>query len=335
MAVRTGDDRVFVAGQGGVVWALTPGATGSVPVVLDISNLVRAGGEQGLLGMAFAPGGRFLYLDYTDTNGDTNVDEFAVRGRTIVAGSRRRVLFVSQPFSNHNGGNLAFGPDGYLYIALGDGGSEGDPQGNGQKLSTLLAKLLRIDPRPHDDRPYGIPPDNPFVDRGGARPEIWDFGLRNPWRFSFDRSTGDLWIGDVGQNEWEEVDVEPAGSRGGVNYGWSWFEGDHPYHSSSAHGTPPAKAAKPVFEYDHSGGRCAVTGGYVYRGADIPAVERAYLYADFCDGEIHALRVAGERVVDQADLHLNVPELASFGQDADGELYALSLGGLVYRLVPR
>ena len=232
MAVRSGDRALYVAEKTGLVVALTPGS--DPRVVLDLTDRVSLGSEQGLLGLAFSPDGRFLYVDFTDVNGDTNVTEFAFGDDGADPASERRVLFVDQPFSNHNGGELVFGPDGYLYVGLGDGGSAGDPMGNAQSLSTLLGKLLRISPRPSKGEPYAIPPDNPFVGRDGARPEIWAFGLRNPWRFSFDAATGDLWIGDVGQNAWEEIDVEPAGSDGGSNFGWDRLEGTHPFEGSPA-----------------------------------------------------------------------------------------------------
>jgi glucose/arabinose dehydrogenase len=298
--------------------------------LLDLSSQVSLGAEQGLLGLAFSPDGRFLYVNFTDTKGDTHVTVFAMhRGRADPA-TRRDVLFVRQPFSNHNGGNLVFGPDGYLYIGLGDGGGGGDPQGNGQSLSTLLGKILRISPHPTGGRPYTVPASNPFVHRAGARPEIWAYGLRNPWRFSFDRATGDLWIGDVGQSSWEEVDVQRASSTGGENYGWNAMEGMHAYGGAS----PPPGAVPPVFEYPHTGGRCAVTGGYVYRGSAIPALVGAYVFGDFCAGRLEALRMRGGRIVDHWSLGPTVPNLSSFGEDGSGELYAMSLSGGVYRLAP-
>jgi glucose/arabinose dehydrogenase len=332
MAVRSGDDRLFVAGQSGTVYALERGGSGNVPEVLDISSRITSGGEQGLLGLAFSPDGRFLYVNFTDTEGDTRVEEYRMRSDgSINQGSRREVLFVDQPFSNHNGGNLVFGPDGYLYIGLGDGGSGGDPMGNGQNLGTLLGKMLRIDPRPEGGRPYGIPPDNPFVGREGARPEIWSFGLRNPWRYSFDRETEDLWIGDVGQNAREEVDFEPAGTAGGRNYGWNAFEGSAPFPG----GAPaPEGAVPPLIDYPLESGACAVTGGYVYRGTAIPSLRGAYLYADFCVGQVRALVQRNGRVVQRRDLEPRVEALASFGEDQEGELYVLSLSGSVSRLAP-
>ena len=325
MAVRTGDRALYIAEKTGRVVALTPGS--DPRVVLDLTNRVSLGSEQGLLGLAFSPDGRFLYVDFTDVNGDTNVTEFAFGDDGADPASERRVLFVDQPFSNHNGGELAFGPDGYLYIGLGDGGSAGDPMGNAQSLSTLLGKLLRISPRPSKGEPYAIPPDNPFVGRDGARPEIWAFGLRNPWRFSFDAATGDLWIGDVGQNMWEEIDVEPAGSTGGSDFGWDLLEGTHAFEGGSDPGSVP-----PIYEYAHGDGSCAVTGGYVYRGERIPDLAGAYLFGDYCRGVLEAFVPRDGRATQVRELGPRVDALASFGEDARGELYVLSLAGTVFRI---
>ncbi|MEP7032396.1 MAG: PQQ-dependent sugar dehydrogenase [Actinomycetota bacterium] len=324
MAVRPGDPALYVAEKPGRVVALR--GTAEPEVVLDISDEVSLGGEQGLLGLAFSPDGDFLYVDYTDTTGDTHISEFEVHHGEIDASTERLVLFVNQPFSNHNGGQLVFGPDGDLYIGLGDGGSAGDPMDNGQSLQTLLGKILRISPRPAEGDPYTIPDGNPFAD--GAAREIWDYGLRNPWRFSFDRLTGDLWIGDVGQNAWEEVDFAAAGSTSGLNFGWNLFEGTHPFEPGAAAQTVP-----PVYEYPHNGSTCVVTGGYVYRGQEIPALEGAYVFGDFCLGRLEALRQLDGQDPQVVDLGPVVENLASFGEDANGELYALSLSGPVYRLV--
>jgi glucose/arabinose dehydrogenase len=328
MAVRPGDRAVYVAEQTGAVRALRAGKVDPTPVV-DLSDQVTAGGEQGLLGLAFSPDGRFLYLNFTDTDGDSRVVELTMRGGRADPGSLRLLLRVEDPFANHNGGQLAFGPDRLLYIAFGDGGGGGDPEGNGQSLGTLLGKILRIDPRPAGGRPYRVPSGNPFVGRGGgARPEIWAYGLRNPWRFSFDPASGDLWIGDVGQNAWEEVDREPARS-GGRNYGWNRREGLHAFE-----GERPAGAVDPVIEYGREGGACTVIGGSVYWGRRIPGLRGAYLYGDYCAGWVRAARVRGGRVAEQRDLGLSVPNLTSFGVDPAGELYAMSLAGPVYRLGP-
>ncbi|GAA3088666.1 hypothetical protein GCM10017600_62530 [Streptosporangium carneum] len=320
MAVRKGDPTLYVAEQTGRLRAITDGEVAPEPVV-DLSAEVSDGNEQGLLGVAFHPDGDFLYLDWTDADGHTHVTEWAFAdGR---ATGRRDVLVQRQPYANHNGGQLAFGPDGRLYIALGDGGSGGDPQGNGQNTGTWLGKILRIDPR---GTPYKVPEDNPFVGKPGAKPEIWAYGLRNPWRFTFDRKTGDMWIGDVGQDAWEEVDFQPRG-KGGRNYGWNHREGNHPFRGGTAEG-----AVGPVIEYPlREGGNCSVVAGYVYRGKRIPALEGRFLYGDFCAGWVRA--VAADRPGRGEDVG-RVEQLSSFGEDGDGELYALSLAGPVYRLEP-
>jgi glucose/arabinose dehydrogenase len=327
MGVRDGDDSIYLAGQSGLVMRL-PAGGGEAETVLDLSGSVTAGGERGLLGLAFSPDGAFLYVNYTDLEGDTRIVEYPVGPDGDVAQSPREVLRIGQPFANHNGGNLVFGPDGFLYIGMGDGGSGGDPMGNGQSLQALLGKMLRIDPRPDGSEPYGVPGDNPFVGRAGARPEIWAYGLRNPWRYSFDRETGDLWIGDVGQSSREEIDFQPADSPGGENYGWNLAEGSLPYEGD------PDGTRLPIHEYPTGGGNCAVTGGYVYRGASIPALTGAYVFADFCVGEIMALTEREGRVVEGRSLGLTVPNLSSFGEDQSGELYAISLEGAVLLLEP-
>ncbi|HEX6401023.1 MAG TPA: PQQ-dependent sugar dehydrogenase [Actinomycetota bacterium] len=327
MAIRPGDDSLYVAQKTGAVIRLRDGEVDPAPV-LDLSGSISLGSEQGLLGLAFSPDGRDVYVNHTDTNGDTHVTGYRWRDGRADPASRRDVLVVEQPYSNHNGGNLAFGPDGYLYVGLGDGGSGGDPHGYAQSLSTVLGKMLRIDPRPSGGRAYSIPPDNPFVGRDGARPEIWAYGLRNPWRYSFDRATGDLWIADVGQSGWEEIDRQRAGSNGGENYGWNRLEGSHPYE-----GDPPANAVGPIHEYSHDEGGCTVTGGYVYRGGRIPGLVGAYLFGDFCLGQLEAIRIDGGEVRHRV-LGPAVANLSSFGEDARGELYVMSLGGAVYRIAP-
>jgi glucose/arabinose dehydrogenase len=335
MAVRTGDPALYIVSKSGRVFALRAGALDHTPS-LDLSGQVSGDSEQGLLGLAFSPDGRFGYVDYTDRTGDTNVVEYAWKDGRAVLSTRRRVLFVRQPYPNHNGGDLVFGPDGDLYIGLGDGGSGGapDPNGNGQNLGVLLGKMLRIEPRlpngslPPGGAPYAIPQDNPFVDRTGARPEIWAYGLRNPWRYSFDRGTGDLWIGDVGLGTYEEVDEQAASSTGGQNYGWSDMEG-----TSVLHAPPPPRAVGPVFEYSHlAGGGCAIVGGFVYRGHDLPGLDGWYVFGDFCTSDIDAIHAEG--APEETPLGPHVAQLASFGEDAQGELYALSLAGGVYRFVP-
>ena len=329
MAVRPHDPTLYVAEKTGRVVAIRRGVVSATPV-LDLTSRVSQGEEQGLLGIAFSPDGRYLYADFTDTAGNTHVTQWAFTGGRAEPASERTILYVRQPFSNHNGGQIAFGPDGDLYTGLGDGGSEGDPLGNGQRLTTLLGKILRIRPTPAGPRPYIVPAGNPFVGPSGARPEIWAYGLRNPWRFSFDAKTGNLWIGDVGQNEWEEIDLLPAGRGGGQNYGWNLTEGDHSYNGA----TPPPNWVRPIYEYSHADGGCAVIGGYVYRGTAIPGLDGAYLFSDNCLGGIAALRVRGGRVVAERGLGVRVPSPSSFGEDGRGELYVLSLEGGVYRITP-
>lgn len=329
LATRSSDDTLYIAQRGGQIRAIRGGHLDPTPV-LDVSDRISTRHrEQGLLGLAFSPDGRFLYVDYTDANDDTNVVEYAVRGNRVVPSSARRVLLIRQPYRNHNGGNLVFGPDGFLYVGLGDGGSHGDPHRNGQNVGVLLGKILRIDPRPRDGQPYGIPSDNPFVGRADARPEIWAYGLRNPWRFDFDRETGDLWIADVGWSDREEIDRQAAGSRGGQNYGWVLLEGTLPHSDNIPAGTVP-----PAYEYPHTMGRCAVTGGFVYRGSAIPDLHGAYLFGDFCQGTLMALRYDRGKVTMVRSLEASVVELSSFGEDATGELYALSLAGPIYEIVP-
>ncbi len=319
-------DTVWIAERAGTVRVL--GDDGLGEPVLDISDKTTTDGERGLLGLAFDERFAHLYLSYTDLEGTSTVDEFAVQDGTVREDTRRTVLTQEQPESNHNGGAITFGPDGYLYIALGDGGGGGDPQGNGQKLDTLLGKLLRIDPQGGD--PYAIPEDNPFADDPDARGEIWSYGLRNPWRFSFDAGSGDLLIGDVGQSDWEEIDWAPASSPGGENYGWSQMEGTHPFRG----GTEPANHVPPIHEYDRTGLGCSVTGGYVYRGEAVPGLAGQYVYSDYCDGTLRSLEIEDGRVTGEHDLGVNGGEVVSFAQDGDGELYVLAIGGTVSRVDP-
>jgi glucose/arabinose dehydrogenase len=334
LAVRSGDDAFYIAGRDGTVWSWR---RGSDPVaVLDLTDLTESGGEQGLLGLTFAPDGTKAYVDYTSAgDGATHVDELAVApDGTIDPSSRRELLVVEQPYANHNGGQLAIGPDGLLYIGLGDGGSANDPERRALDLGELLGKILRIDPA---GDPYTVPADNPFVGVDGARPEIWSSGLRNPWRFSFDAATGDLWIGDVGQGDWEEIDHAPAtagrDAGRGLNFGWSALEGTHPLNDDqSAEGATP-----PLYEYSHDDG-CSVTGGEVYRGSAIPGLAGWYVFADYCQGTVWALQVvadddgtlsAGERI----DIGTSA-DVAAIEPGPDGELYVLSLSEGLVPIVP-
>jgi glucose/arabinose dehydrogenase len=324
MAVRPGDDALYVAERAGRVVRVVDGA-GEATAVLDISGSTTSDAERGLLGLAFSPDGGTLYVSYTDLAGDSRLDAYELDGTDARSDSRRALLSVEQPFSNHNGGHVVTGPDGLLYLGLGDGGSADDPLGNGQDKSTLLGGVLRIDPTPSDDAPYTVPADNPFVN-GDGRDELWVYGLRNPWRFSFDADSDDVWIGDVGQGTVEEIDRLPFDEAAGANLGWNAFEGTRQFS-----GTAAPDAVPPVFEYPHDG-RCSVTGGHVYRGDEIPALYGAYVYGDFCDGVVRAIVVDDGTVVQQRALDVQLPSLVSFGQDADLELYALSLDGTVFRL---
>ncbi|HKG03762.1 MAG TPA: PQQ-dependent sugar dehydrogenase [Conexibacter sp.] len=330
--------RLFVVEQGGKIRVVRDGRVLRAPF-LDISSQVVSGGEQGLLGLAFAPdyasSGRF-YVDYTDRNGDTRVVEYRRGSSADRANPRsaRQLLFQDQPESNHNGGQLAFGPDGLLYIGLGDGGGGDDqhgPIGNAQNLDTLLGKILRIDPRPSGRRPFGIPADNPFVGRRGAKPAIYAWGLRNPWRFSFDRATGDLTIGDVGQDHVEEIDFRTKGTGRGANFGWRAFEGTRREDPS----LPVRGDVKPVLQYTHDRGGCSVTGGYVIRDPRLRTLAGRYVYGDFCAGDLFTVRPRQGGASGRRALGLHVPSLSSFGEDGSGRVYVVSLNGPVYRLDPR
>lgn len=329
-----GDARLFVAEKRGVVRVHASGAFLPTPF-LDIRALVRDNGEQGLLGLAFDPdyaaNGR-VFVSYSNLDGDNVLASYTVSADPNVAdpGSGTIRLTVPQPQDNHNGGHIAFGPDGYLYVARGDGGGGGDPDGNGQSRSELLGSILRLDVSAATG--YTVPGNNPFVGEGGVRGEIWSYGLRNPWRFSFDRDNGDLYIADVGQGQWEEVNVSPSsgGAGRGTNYGWSIMEGTHCFEPAT--GCNTAGLALPVLEYDHSDG-CSVTGGFVYRGAAIPALQGTYLYSDYCGGWIRSFRYQGGNATAQVDTGLDTGDaILSFGEDDAGELYVLTSGS-VFRIV--
>ncbi|MDH3455963.1 MAG: PQQ-dependent sugar dehydrogenase [Gemmatimonadota bacterium] len=326
--------RLHIVERGGVIKVMRNDSLLGTPF-LDINGRVLSGGEQGLLSLAFHPryaqnGEFFVY--YTNLNGHSHVSRFRVTADPDIAdpASEDTLLVVTQPFSNHNGGLVTFGPDSMLYVGLGDGGSGGDPQGNGQNAATLLGSILRIDV--DGGTPYAIPGDNPFVNDTVAAPEIWVYGLRNPWRFSFDRATGDVYIGDVGQGAWEEIDFRLLSSAGGENFGWNVMEGLHCYNAASCDQTG---LTLPVLEYPHSEG-CSVTGGYVYRGDRLPSLQGRYFYGDYCSGWIRSFRVEGGSAVDPIDHSTELgtlSQITSFGQDAQGEMYVVTLGGRVYRVV--
>lgn len=344
LAARPGVADLYVAEKGGRVRLVevrtnesTDETTYDVQTtpLLDISEDVIDDNEQGLLGMAFSTDGRKLYLDYTRRpDGDTVVVEYELGDRpTIDEDSRRELLVVDQPFANHNGGQLVMGPDGFLYVGLGDGGDPGDPFGHGQDTGTLLGSILRIDPETGaaDGPAYGIPPGNPFADGEDGEPEIWLYGVRNPWRFTFDTATGDLWVADVGQDTWEEINRLPAvagfDAGKGDNLGWDEMEGTHPYDG----GTNPPGAILPIHEYSHDSG-CSVVGGYVYRGEAIPGLAGVYLFSDYCAPGIRGLQLDGDAVIDTRTWDLPVERVRSFGQGDDGELYLLLASGPVLRL---
>ena len=328
--------RLFVVEKGGVIRIVKDGTLLPTPF-LDISGQVSVMGEQGLLGIAFDPdyasSGRVV-VHYTDLAGDTRLSLFQVSSDPDVAdpGSEVHVLAADQPFENHNGGQVTFGPDGFLYLGLGDGGSSGDPGNRGQDLSELLGSILRIDVR--STAPYAIPGDNPFVEVASARGEVWSYGLRNPWRFSFDRATGDLYIADVGERQHEEVDVSAAGDGAGrgLNYGWNRMEGAHCFGGDSC---DQIGLTLPAFEYGHGEG-CSVTGGYVYRGSAIPALQGQYFFGDYCGGWVRSFRYSEGSATELTDWPALSPggSVVSFGEDAAGELYVIETEGRVSKVVP-
>jgi len=332
---NAGDARLFITLQVGEV--VIRDAAGKIlpEPFLDLRNKVSCCGEQGLLSIAFHPHYKengFFYADYTDRNGDTVIARYSVlpgNPNRADEATETILLTIAQPFDNHNGGQLQFGPDGYLYIGMGDGGSANDPGNRGQTLSVLLGKLLRIDV--DHGSPYAIPATNPFVNTAGARGEIWAYGLRNPWRFSFDRVTGDLWIGDVGQSAWEEVDLQPAGSVGGQNYGWRKMEGKHCFNPST--NCQDGSLILPILEYSHSDG-CSITGGYRYRGSRLTQLRGTYFYADYCEGTIWgATQLVNGSWTSRVLLDTNML-ISTFGEDVNGELYLADLpNGIVYSVI--
>jgi glucose/arabinose dehydrogenase len=347
---HAGDERLFIVEQPGRIRLVQQGSLVATPF-LDIVPLVRSGGEQGLLSVAFhpaynlpgTPGFGLFWVNYTNTNGDTVIARYTVSSanpQQADPASALTLLVIRQPFANHNGGLNAFGPvegpagQRYLYIGMGDGGSEGDPQNNAQRDDTLLGKLLRLDPS-LEARPappfYAIPPDNPMAAAGVPLGTIWAKGLRNPWRFAFDPLGGDLYIGDVGQDSWEEVDFTPTGTPGGQNYGWRLMEGLSCFNPPSNCEAPGL--VRPVAVYDHSKGRCAIIGGYVYRGTRLPALTGTYLYADLCSGEIFGLTQVTPGAWQSTLLLSSGLSILTFGEDVEHELYIGSGDGTVYQLV--
>jgi glucose/arabinose dehydrogenase len=325
----TADGRLFVLEQRGVIWVIQDGTVLPDPF-LDLRDRADASAfEQGLLGLAFHPqflANGFFYVNYTRFGGDTVIARFSTSAdpNRADSGSEDVLLVIDQPFANHNGGGLEFGPDGFLYVAMGDGGSANDPFGNGQNLDTLLGKLLRIDVSTAE--PYAIPADNPFA-AGGGRPEIWAYGLRNPWRFSFDPGTGDLYLGDVGQNSWEEIDFLAAGTAGGVNFGWNQREGRHPFATQVTEGL-----TDPIAEYANTGFACSVTGGVVARDPVLPEWAGVYLFGDYCSGEVWGLVRDAAGQWQGSVLYGTGLSISSFGSGTDGSVYLVHHGGGIFRL---
>jgi len=340
IAIRhAGDDRLFIVQQNGIIRIINgTGQTLATPF-LNIDPRVLSGGEQGLLGLDFHPqfpDSNYFYVNYTNNSGDTRVSRFSVTANPNIADPDSEVILltIDQPFPNHNGGDIHFGPDGYLYIGMGDGGSGGDPGNRAQNPTLLLGKMLRIDV--DNGAPYAIPATNPFAGSTAVANEIWALGLRNPWRFSFDRLTGDLWIGDVGQDAWEEVDFQPASSPGGENYGWRCYEGNASYNLNGC--GPVGNYTRPVAVYANSSNvGCSITGGYVYRGSQYPDLYGHYLYTDYCSGRIWSLTPDGEGEWNNQQL-LDGPNsnLTTFGEDVNGELYLAGIGnGIIYKIRER
>lgn len=326
-----GDPRLFVVEQAGRIMIVKNGSMLPAPF-LDIVSRVKSGGEQGLLSVAFHPeyrqNGKF-FVNFTDREGNTRVERFTVSSNADVADvtSAKLVLTVAQPYSNHNGGHVLFGPDGMLYVGMGDGGSGGDPHGNGQNPRALLGKLLRLNVSRIE--PYSIPAGNPFADGSRGRAEVWATGLRNPWRFAFDRVEGMLYIADVGQNQIEEVHVEPA-AKAGLNYGWSRMEGAECF---GGRGCSREGLQIPQLTYSHANGACSVTGGFVYRGRRIPSIGGHYFYADYCAGWLRSFRYDQGKAIDRREWKIpDIGHIVSFGEDSSGELYIVAENGRVWRI---
>ncbi|MEO7368039.1 MAG: PQQ-dependent sugar dehydrogenase [Gemmatimonadaceae bacterium] len=332
VASPPGDSRLFVVEQAGRIRVVKNGVVSPTPF-LDITSRVKSGGEQGLFSVAFHPDYRtngFFYVDFTDKRGGTHIERFKVSANADVADSASALLIlkIDQPYANHNGGLVVFGPDGMLYIGMGDGGSGGDPKENGQNRNALLGKILRINVSRTD--PYSIPVGNPFANGEEGKPEVWATGIRNPWRFAFDRTAGLLYIADVGQNQIEEVDVVQA-SRAGVNYGWNVMEGDACYRPSS--NCSKDGMEMPALTYKHVANACSITGGVVYRGRRIPSIVGHYFYADYCAGWIHSFKYVNGSATDRREWTIaDLGHIVSFGEDASGELYVVSESGKIWRV---
>ena len=329
------DGRLFIVEKGGKIIICDSAGVKQATPFLDISTHIKSrGDEQGLLGLAFDPKyltNGYFYVNYTDVNSNTQISRFRVSSSNpnkANPASEKLILNIIQPYGNHNGGCLRFAPDGYLYIATGDGGSAGDPQNNAQNKTSLLGKILRIDV--HSGLPYKIPPTNPFVNTEGYSKEIWALGMRNPWRFSFDAQNGNLWIGDVGQSLWEEIDMETSKGTGGKNYGWRCYEGNHAYDTSGCQSQ--LNYTSPVSEYPHANNDCSVTGGYVYRGKKYPTLYGKYIYCDYCSGTFKMLTKQGGNWLSTNLFTSDAYSFASFGEDRNKELYVANYtNGIIYR----
>lgn len=328
-----GDSRLFVVEQAGRIRVVKNGVASPTPF-LDITSRVKSGGEQGLFSVAFHPNYRtngYLYVDFTDKHGDTHIERFKVSANADIADSASSLLIlkIGQPYANHNGGLVMFGPDGMLYIGMGDGGSGGDPKGNGQNRNALLGKILRINVSRTE--PYSIPVGNPYANGADGKPEVWATGIRNPWRFAFDRSAGLLYIADVGQGELEEVDVVQA-SRAGVNYGWNVMEGEACYRPSS--GCNKSGLEMPALTYKHIANACSITGGFVYRGRRVPSIAGHYFYADYCAGWVRSFKYLNGVATDKREWTIpDIGHIVSFGEDSSGELYVVAENGRIFRIV--
>lgn len=331
------DARLFVVERGGTIRIINgAGVVESTPF-LDISGIIKSGGEQGLLGLAFHPDyaeNGYFFVNYTDMDGNTVIARYSVSGSDPDLAdpeSQLEILTIDQPFSNHNGGDLQFGPDGYLYIGTGDGGSGGDPQDNGQDMSSLLGKMLRIDI--DNGAPYSIPAGNPYIENEGFADEIWASGLRNPWRFSFDKETGDMWIADVGQNAIEEVNFVPSGMGAGMNFGWRCYEGEEAYNTDNC--GPDGDYDFPLYQYYHSEDNgCSVTGGYVYRGTQYPSLDGYYFFSDYCNDILYSLHDSSGQWVLKKHGQYPGNNFSTFGEDQDGELFVAGISsGTIFKLI--
>lgn len=329
------DKRLYVVEQTGKIRIINAGGTIASTPLLDLSSKVLLGGEMGLLGLAFHPNfssNGYLYVNYIDKNQNTIIARFTANKDGTIANpaTEKDLIKLKQPYPNHNGGDLHFGPDGYLYIALGDGGDGGDPGDRAQNAGVMFGKILRIDVNSGD--PYAIPKNNPFVGKDNAVPEIWDLGLRNPWRFSFDSKTGEMYIADVGQSTTEEVNLEPTGSKGGVNYGWRCFEGSNTYNRVGC-SNDAGTYTTPILEYDHTENRCSITGGYVYRGATFPNMQGRYFFADYCGGQIYDADYKNNKWSQNVAL-TTAFNISAFGTSSNGELYLSDYKtGTIYQLI--